>query len=89
MDENSEQALEGQLILANNPKKAAPRPRKFFLTSARAVRRELAAVYARLDRGDIDEDNAKARVVVLRAITESLRLDEIEKRLTSLESSTP
>jgi hypothetical protein len=64
-----------------------PRKRTFRLTNARAVRRELAVVYAELRNGELCVEDAKAAAHVLRCIAECLRLDEFESRLDELEES--
>jgi hypothetical protein len=77
------QPLEGELI----PAKAAGmrQSRHLRLTTARALRRELAAVYAAFRRGDLSSEQTKTSVYVLRTLGEMLRLDEIESRLAALE----
>lgn len=78
------QALEGTLI----PFTLAPVPkiRRFRLTSARGIRRELAALYAEFRNGALDADTTRTSAFVLRCLLESLRLDEIERRLSDLEA---
>lgn len=63
----------------------APKRRRFRLTNARGVRRELAALYAELRNGETDLDTAKAGGFLLRCLLESIRTDEIEQRITELE----
>ncbi len=65
---------------------APPRPRQFRLTNARAIRRELAVLYAELRNGRIDSDLAKTGAYLLRTILEALRTDEIEVRIDELEN---
>ena len=63
----------------------APRARRFRLTSARAVRRELAGLYAELRNGQVTEDHARAAGFLLRSLLEALRIDEVEARISELE----
>lgn len=79
------QAIEGEHIPAS-PGGAMPKRRRFRLTDARGVRRELAALYAEMRNGEIDIDTAKAGGFILRCLLESIRTDEIDQRLTELES---
>lgn len=64
---------------------AVPKRRRFRLTDARGVRRELAALYAELRNGEIKLHTAKAAGFLLRCLLESIRTDEIEHRLAELE----
>lgn len=80
------QSVVGELISAGMP--PVPKRRRFLLTSARGVRRELASLYAQLRNHDIDFDEARTGAFVLRCLLESLRIDEIEQRLTALEDRT-
>ncbi len=64
---------------------APPKPRQYRLTNARAIRRELAVLYAELRNGEIDSDMAKTGAYLLRTILEALRTDEIEIRIDELE----
>jgi hypothetical protein len=77
------QALEGELILAS---KTPVKRKRFRLTTARGIRRELAGVYDQFRNGDIDSDTAKTATYILRTCGELLRLDEIEQRITQLEN---
>ncbi|WP_296697500.1 hypothetical protein [Thiocapsa sp. UBA6158] len=69
------------------PRKA-PAPRRFRLTSARNVRRELSVLYAELRNGEVDPETCRTGAFLLRCVLESLRLDEFETRLDDLEEST-
>lgn len=82
--QNTHQALIGELIPADKGP-SGKKLRRFRLTTARGVRRELAALYAELRNGRVDEETARAGGFLLRCVLESLRLDEIEQRLTALE----
>ncbi|MCX8085606.1 MAG: hypothetical protein N3C63_01760 [Rhodocyclaceae bacterium] len=79
--EKAADALEGEIISASRTGYA----RRPSLGTARGVRRELAALYLELRRGQIDERHATASAYLLRCVLESIRLDEIEQRLTALE----
>lgn len=65
-----------------------PGRRRFRLTDARGVRRELAGLYAEFRNGLVDVETAKAAGFLLRCLLESIRTDEIEQRLTTLEKMT-
>lgn len=80
------QAIEGQLLPANPG--GAPKRRRFRLTDARGVRRELAALYADFRNNVIDPNQARAAGYLLHCLLESIRTDEIEQRLTELERKT-
>jgi hypothetical protein len=77
------QPLEGELIPADQG--TMPKVRRFRLTTARGVRRELAALYGEMRNGQTDLDTAKAGAFILRCLLESIRVDEIDGRLTALE----
>jgi len=83
-DDEHTQAIEGQYLPAERGE-ASPKRRRFRLTDARGVRRELAALYAELRNGEIDLHTAKASGFLLRCLLESIRTDDIEQRLTELE----
>ena len=78
------QSIEGELL----PADPAPQPkrRRFRLTSAHGIRRELAALYGEFRNGDIDAEAARASAFILRCLLESLRIDEIDQRLKTLEA---
>lgn len=79
--------MEGEYLPAPTTAAAIKR-RRFRLTDARGVRRELAALYAEMRNGEIDTDTAKAGGFLLRCLLESIRTDEIEQRLNQLEAMT-
>lgn len=79
------QLLEGEVIFAN---KAPHLPKRLRLASARDIRRELARLYGQLLSGDIDNETARSAGFLLRTLLESVRVDEIERRLILLEQST-
>lgn len=74
-------AVEGEIISASHTGYA----RRPSLGTARGVRKEIAALYLELRRGQVDEKHATSGAYLLRCILESIRLDEIEQRLTALE----
>lgn len=82
-DKDSRETLAGELIPAQ-PAGVFKR-RRFRLTSANGVRRELAAVYGEFRNQQIDADRARTAAFILRCLLESMRVDEIERRLTDLE----
>jgi len=67
----------------NNP---APTPRKFKLTTLKAVRREMARIYACADRHEMTYPDACRAVFILSNIGKILELTEIEGRLRKLEA---
>lgn len=83
-NETEPQAIDGEYIPGQSGGAQAKR-RRFRLTDARGVRRELAALYAEMRNGDIDLDTAKAGGFLLRCLLESIRTDEIEQRISQLE----
>jgi hypothetical protein len=83
---SNSQAIEGELLPASRRgSNLSGNRRRFRLTDARGVRRELAGLYAELRNDEIDSDKARTAAFILRCLLESLRLDEIEQRLTALE----
>lgn len=72
----------------NDTQNLAPpgKRRRFRLTDARGVRRELAALYAELRNGEVDTTVAKVGATVLRAIMEAVELSDVETRLQALEA---
>jgi len=81
----SAQTIEGQYLPANPG--GVPKRRRFRLTDARGVRRELAALYADFRNGEIDPNQARAAGYLLHCLLESIRTDEIERRLSDLEKA--
>lgn len=81
-NDGSLQSIDGEYL------PAAPgegKRRRFRLTDARGIRRELAGMYSEFRNGQIDGNTARTAAFVLRCLLESIRVDEIEKRLTDLE----
>lgn len=76
------QSIEGEYLPAVP---VPPKRRRFRLTDARGVRRELAGLYAELRNGELDLNTAKAAAFILRCLLESIRTDEIESRLQAIE----
>ena len=83
-NEMGQQAIDGEYLPVECGG-VQPKSRRFRLTDARGVRRELAALYAEMRNGKIDLDTAKAGGFLLRCLLESIRTDEIEQRITQLE----
>ena len=83
----SSETIEGEYFPAV-PGATLPKRRRFRLTDARGVRRELAALYAEFRNGEVDVETAKAGGFLLRCLLESIRTDEIERRLCQLEEMT-
>lgn len=76
--------LEGQYLPAPTGGAVSKR-RRFRLTSARAVRKELSGLYHELRNAEIVESEARTGAFILRCLLESIRMDEMETRLTALE----
>ena len=62
-----------------------PTPRRIDLSSLRDVRLELAALYRRIDAGEIKSQDGTRRAYVLRQIADILALAELERRVEELE----
>jgi hypothetical protein len=62
--------------------------RRPTLTTARGIRKELAATYLEFRRGEIDEPHAKTATFILRTALEAVAATEIEARLDALEGKT-
>lgn len=75
----------GKLIGLPSKSGGPPAPRRFRLTSARGVRKELAGLYGELRSGKVQPEVARAGGFILRTVLESLRLDEVERTLEQLE----
>jgi hypothetical protein len=67
------------------PAQTTNMPKRLRLSTARDVRRELHRLYTLMMNGGIDTDTARTGGFLLRCSLESLRIDEIEGRLTNLE----
>lgn len=61
-------------------------PRRIDLSSLRDVRLELAAVYRKMDAGEIESQDGTRRAYVLRAIGDIIEMAELEKRIADLEA---
>jgi len=66
--------------------KPTPTPRKFKLTSLKAVRREMSRIYARANNGELSYPDACRATFILSNISKVLELTEIEARLRKLEA---
>jgi hypothetical protein len=78
------QVIEGTVIPFVQP--PAPKTRRFRLTSARGIRRELSAVYHEFRNGELSADDARTAGFILRTLLESVRVDELESRILALEN---
>lgn len=65
--------------------RADPTPRRIDLSTLRDVRLELAAVYRKMDSGEIESLDGTRRAYVLRQIADILVSAELEKRIVELE----
>ena len=81
-NENSVQAIEGQVIAGN------PTPRKttrLRLANIKDVRREIAAVYKEARTGVMPTQEATRLVYMLISLGNMIRDSELEQRITELE----
>jgi len=65
--------------------RADPAPRRIDLSNLRDVRLELAAVYRKMDSGQIESQEGTRRAYVLKAIADVITLAELEIRIQELE----
>lgn len=78
------QVIEGVVLPFAPP--LSPKVRRFRLTSARGIRRELSSVYHEFRNGELSADDARTAGFILRTLLESVRIDELESRIAALES---
>ena len=60
-------------------------PRRIDLSSLRDVRLELAAVYRKIDAGEIESQDGTRRAYVLKTIHDVIVSAELERRIVELE----
>ena len=65
--------------------KPDPTPRRIDLSSLKDVRLELAAVYRKMDSGEIESQDGTRRAYVLKAIHDVIVSAELERRIVELE----
>jgi hypothetical protein len=65
--------------------KPDPTPRRIDLSSLRDLRLELAAVYRKMDAGEIQTQDGTRRAYVLKTIHDVLVTAELERRIGELE----
>jgi hypothetical protein len=65
--------------------KSTPTPRRIDLSSLRDVRLELAAVYRKMDSGEIESQDGTRRAYVLKTIHDVIVSAELERRIDDLE----
>lgn len=65
--------------------KADPTPRRIDLSTLRDVRLELAAVYRKMDSGQIESQEGTRRAYVLKTIHDAIVSAELERRIDELE----
>ena len=80
-DKRQRQTIDG----ATGRPEGTPR-RRIDLSSLRDVRLELAAVYRKMDAGEIESQDGTRRAYVLRAIGDIIEMAELERRILELES---
>lgn len=61
-------------------------PERVRLSTARDARRELSRVYRLVMQEQVSPDLARAAVAALRAVVETIRVDEFDQRLRALEA---
>jgi hypothetical protein len=79
-DENRGQVIDGATG------KPYPTPRRIDLSSLRDIRLELAAVYRKMDAGEIESQDGTRRAYVLKTIHDVIVSAELERRVQELES---
>ena len=62
-----------------------PTPRRIDLSSLRDIRLELAAVYRKMDAGEIESQDGTRRAYVLKTIHDVIVSAELERRIIELE----
>jgi hypothetical protein len=82
-DEQEPQTIDGATGRVDHP------PRRIDLSNLRDVRLELAALYRRVDAGQIDSRDGSRRAFILKTIHDVIVSAELEKRLTELEERVP
>jgi len=65
--------------------KPDPTPRRIDLSNVRDVRLELAAVYRKMDAGEIQSQDGTRRAYVLKMIHDVIVSAELERRIAELE----
>ena len=78
-DKKSGQTIDGETG------KPDPTPRRIDLSSLRDIRLELAAVYRKIDAGEIESQDGTRRAYVLKTIADIIALSELERRIIDLE----
>ena len=78
-DKKSRQTIDGETG------KPDPTPRRIDLSSLRDIRLELAAVYRKIDAGEIESQDGTRRAYVLKTIHDVIVSAELERRIAELE----
>jgi hypothetical protein len=68
-----------------NGEPVTPPVRRIDLSTLRDVRLELAALYRRVDSGDLESSDGTKRAYILTSIAKVIELAEIESRIEALE----
>lgn len=79
-DTKRSQTIDGE---TGNPD---PTPRRIDLSNLRDVRLELAAVYRKMDAGEIESQDGTRRAYVLKTIHDVIVSAELERRIDELEA---
>ncbi len=83
-DEKPGQTIDHETQSVEGPP-PAPGRRRIDLSSLRDVRIELAAVYRKIDAGEIESSDGSRRAYVLKTIGDIIELSELERRIAELE----
>lgn len=82
-DETKGEVIDGQ---TGKPADTPKEKRRIDLSTLRDVRLELAAVYRKMDSGEIESQEGTRRAYVLKTVADVITLAELEKRIDELES---
>ncbi len=75
----------GPETIDNETGMPAPTPRRIDLSTLKDVRLELAAVYRKMDAGEIESQEGTRRAYVLKTIHDVIVSAELERRIQELE----
>ena len=78
-DEKGREVIDGKTGLPD------PAPRRIDLSNLRDVRLEMAEVYRRVDRKEIESQDGSRRVFMLRQIADVIVNADLERRIAELE----
>lgn len=85
-DKRTPETIDGKTgAVEPTPPTGQQEKRRIDLSTLRDVRLELAAVYRKMDAGEIESADGTKRAYVLRQIADVIELAELEKRIQDLE----